>query len=186
MPLPSLKIISSPRTTLREVCVEDLADLMEINGDPEVTRYLSYAPWQSEADAAAWLERVQAFVKNGTARQLVIISKHSQKVIGAALLFKYDEGNSCLELGYLLGRAHWRQGYGSEAVRSLLDHLFGDLGIRRVEATIDAANIASSALLISLGFTLEGVLRERWVEEDRPCDANIYGLLAREWLANIG
>ena len=33
-----------------------------------------------------------------------------------ALRFKYDEGSQRVELGYVLGRSHWRQGYAAEAL----------------------------------------------------------------------
>jgi hypothetical protein len=45
MSLPSIDAVVTPRTTLREVCVDDLPDLMEVNGDPEVTHFLPYTTW---------------------------------------------------------------------------------------------------------------------------------------------
>jgi RimJ/RimL family protein N-acetyltransferase len=123
MPLPRFSQVSTPRTTLREVSGADLPDLLEINGDPEVTRYLPYVTWASDADATAWLERMQA--------------------LGA-----------------------------------LLDHLFGAMGIRRVEAEVNPDNEASNALLRKLGFRHEGFLRQRWVAKGEAYGVNVYGLLA--------
>lgn len=183
MPLPSIDALATPRTTLREVCADDLPDLMEVNGDPEVTHFLPYATWLSLADAAAWLERMKTLVATGSARQLVIVRNADNKVIGTALLFKFDEGSNRLELGYALGRAHWRQGYAAEALRALMSHVFTGLRIRRVEAEVNPSNLASNALLVSLGFTQEGYLRERWVAKGATYGVNIYGLLASEWQA---
>jgi RimJ/RimL family protein N-acetyltransferase len=184
MPLPSIDSVVTPRTTLREVCSDDLQDLMEVNGDPEVTHFLPYATWVSLADAAAWLERMNKLVATGSARQLVIVRNADEKVIGTALLFKFDEGSSRLELGYVIGRAHWKQGYAAEALRALLSHVFTGLRIRRVEAEVNPSNLASNALLKSLGFTQEGYLRERWVAKGATYGVNIYGLLATEWREN--
>lgn len=184
MPLPSIDAVVTPRTTLREVCESDLQDLMEVNGDPEVTRFLPYATWTSLADATAWLDLMNKVVASGVARQLVIVSNADNKVIGTALLFKFDEGSKRLELGYALGRAHWKQGLAREALGALLAHAFTGLHIRRVEAQVNPANLASNALLRSLGFTQEGYLRERWVAKGSTYGVNIYGLLAAEWQAN--
>lgn len=180
MPLPRFSQVSTPRTTLREVSGADLSDLLEINGDPEVTRYLPYATWASDADATAWLERMQALGMNGNARQLVIARNEDDKVIGTVLLFKYDEGSNRVELGYVIGRRHWRRGYAAEALGALLDHLFGAMGIRRVEAEVNPENAASNALLRKLGFTHEGFLRERWVAKGETYGVNVYGLLAED------
>jgi RimJ/RimL family protein N-acetyltransferase len=178
MPLPRFSQVSTPRTTLREVSGADLPDLLEINGDPEVTRYLPYVTWASDADATAWLERMQALDESGNASQLVIARNKDDKVIGTALLFKYDEGSNRVELGYVLGRMHWRQGYAAEALGALLDHLFGAMGIRRVEAEVNPDNEASNALLRKLGFRHEGFLRQRWVAKGEAYGVNVYGLLA--------
>lgn len=181
MPLPPIDTVATPRTTLREVCEGDLPDLLEINGDPAVTHFLPYATWGSLDDAAAWLERMNKLVATGSARQLVIARNVDHKVIGTALLFKFDEGSNRLELGYAVGRAHWKQGYAAEALRALLSHVFTGLHIRRVEAEVNPDNLASNALLKSLGFTQEGYLRERWVAKGATYGVNVYGLLAAEW-----
>lgn len=169
---------------MREVRAGDLRDLMEVNGDPEVTRFLPYATWQSEADAAAWLERMNSVAATGAARQLVIVRNNDSKVIGTVLLFKFDEGSNRLELGYALGRAHWRQGYATEALHAVLSHAFGAFGLRRLEAEVNTSNEASNRLLRSLGFTHEGLLRKRWVAKGVAYDVNVYGLLAEEWPGN--
>ncbi|MGE5089371.1 MAG: GNAT family N-acetyltransferase [Candidatus Levyibacteriota bacterium] len=55
MPLPPITRILSPRLTLRPVVASDIADLLEVNGDPEVTRFLPYPTWKSTQDGAEWL-----------------------------------------------------------------------------------------------------------------------------------
>lgn len=40
---------------------------------------------------------------------------------------------------------------------------------------------ASAGLLRRLGFTSEGVLRERWINQGESMDAEVYGLLRHEW-----
>ncbi len=181
MPLLTIDTIVTPRTTLREIRADDLPDLMEVNGDPEVTQYLPYATWQSLPDASAWLERMRKLMATGSARQLVIVRNADKKVIGTALLFKFEEGSNRLELGYALGRHYWKQGYASEALRALISNAFTAMRIRMLEAEVNPSNIASNALRRSLRFTQEGHLRERWVAKGVTYGVNIYGLLASEW-----
>jgi len=51
----------------------------------------------------------------------------------------------------------------------------------RIEALIDDANTASKNLLLKLGFTYEGNLRERFLIGDMMKDECYFGMLQREW-----
>jgi len=181
MPLQPITCVPAGRTTVRAVREADLHDLFAINGDEATTRFLPYQAWATLEDGAAWLARMQALCASGTAQQLVIERHEDRKVIGTVLLFKFDEGSSRLELGYVVGRAHWRQGYAGEALRAVCQHAFRHLSIRRIEAEVNPLNAPSTGLLRSLGFVQEGLLRQRWVGKGVAYDTHIFGCLAHEW-----
>ena len=181
MPLIRIEALLTKRLTLRPVSPSDLADLAEINGDPQVTQFLPYSAWQSEADGSAWLQRMEALEAAGTSQQLAMARRTDAKVIGTVLLFRYDELSARLEIGYVLGRAHWGQGLMREAIEAVCTQAFSTLSIRRLEAEVNPANTASNALLQRVGFVHEGRLRQRWVSKGAAHDVNVYGLLAHEW-----
>lgn len=52
-----------------------------------------------------------------------------------------------MEVGFTLAPAHQGQGYGTEALRGLLDVAFGTLGLHRVIAVTDALDAPAAALL---------------------------------------
>ena len=114
VPLEPVKV-SSARVSLRPVEERDIDDLFEVNGDPEVTRFLPYPTWQSRDDGLAWLKRMQALEETGTCRQLVVERNSDAKVIGTVLVFRFDPGSARAELGFVLGKAHWGQGFMREA-----------------------------------------------------------------------
>ena len=182
MPLPLITRINATRVHLRPVQVDDLPALMHVNGDDQVTKFLPYASWTKIEDAQAWLQRMDTMAQGGESRQLVIVRNDDDAILGTVLLFRYEEGSARLEIGYVLGRAHWRQGYAREALVAVLAHAFDSMSIRRIEAQVNTANAASSALLLALGFHHEGVLRQRWVDKGAARDVNFYGCLAGEWL----
>lgn len=183
MPFPALDTLRTPRLTIRPLAAADLPDLLAVNGDPEVTRFLPYATWTSLDDAQAWRERMQALADAGTGRQFVVALNDAGTVVGTILLFRFEEGSARAEIGYALGRAHWRRGVMAEALRGFCDELFTHAGLRRLEAQVNPANEASNALLVKLGFVHEGCMRQRWVAKGRAYDVNCYGALADEWLA---
>jgi len=181
--LPPVGRIASQRVLLRPVEGADLDGLMAVNGDPAVTRFLPYETWQSQQDAMAWLARMQQLGASGTGQQLVVERNQDRRIIGTVLVFRYDAGSARAEIGYVLGRAHWRQGYMREALAVLVDHAFSALGLRRLEAEVNPENSASCRVLDTLGFVHEGTLRQRWVGNRGPYDTRLYGLLAHEWIA---
>jgi RimJ/RimL family protein N-acetyltransferase len=181
MPLTAPIVIDTPGLQLRPVRESDLPDLMEVNGDPEVTRFLPYATWKSLDDAVAWFERMQTITATGTGQQLVVVRPCERRVIGTLLLFRLEIASRRVELGYALVRRHWGQGLMREAVTAACDHAFGPLGLHRIEAEVDPGNLPSNRLLASVGFMLEGRLRQRWIDRGTAHDTNIYGLLAADW-----
>ena len=60
--------------------------------------------------------------------------------------------------------------------------MLATMAIRRIEAEVNPANLASCALLLAVGFSLEGRLRKRWVSKGAAYDTNFYGCLAEDWL----
>ena len=181
MGFPLITHIEADRVALRPVAATDLPALLAINGDPQVTQFLPYATWLSLDDGAAWLARMEALGATGTGQQLVVVRRADAAVIGTLLLFKHDAGSQRLELGYVLARAHWGQGLMREALQAVCGQLFGTLGVRRIEAEVNPANVASCRLLTRVGFTPEGTLRQRWVGKGVAYDTHVFGCLPPEW-----
>jgi [ribosomal protein S5]-alanine N-acetyltransferase len=183
LPLTAPNPIESERLLVRLVAESDLPALLEVNSNEEVTTLLPYATWRSMTDAKAWLRRMEGIQATGLALQFVVVLKSTGMAIGTCLLFRFEEGSARAELGYVLGRAHWGQGFMQEALEALLGCAFGTMGLRRIEAEVDPRNRSSARLLQRLGFTKEGLLRERWVSKGETKDVEMYGLLRNEWLS---
>ena len=181
MSLDAFRPVNSPRLRIRKVDAADLEDLLLVNGDDRVTRYLPYSSWRNLEDGQAWLQRMNNFMAEGNTLQLVICEAQSGRVIGTCIIFRYDGESRRAELGYVMAHSHWRSGYTYEALQALLMHAFSDLRLRRIEAEVEPDNVASNNLLLKLGFTREGLLRQRWHGNGQHYDTNIYGLLSHEW-----
>ena len=181
MPLVAPDPIESARLQIRPVAASDLPALLEVNSNAEVTALLPYATWRTLADGEAWYQRMSGIQATGLALQFVVVSKATDTAIGTCLLFRFEEASARAELGYVLGRAHWGQALMREALTALLSSAFGSMALRRIEAEVNTRNPSSAALLLRLGFTKEGVLRQRWVTKGRAEDVEMYGLLRDEW-----
>lgn len=164
---------------------DDLDALFTIHSDAEVTRHIPHMYWTVRADADVWFARLLERREKQSAVQCVIVERAnndaSEAVIGTVMLFNFEAASQLAEIGFLLGREHWGNGYAAEAMKAFIDFSFATLNLRRLEATVDVRNIASNKLLQRLGFTLEGVLRERWLAAGELQDINLHTLLKREW-----
>jgi [ribosomal protein S5]-alanine N-acetyltransferase len=183
---PSLPILETPRLRLRPLVDADVPALFAIFSDPQVMRYWSSAPLPDEAAAQALLDRIHDGYAKQIRKQWGIERRADGQLLGTCSLGHHDVQNRRAEVGYILGRAYWGQGWMQEALTEMLRHAFapvadGGLNMHRLEADIDPRNHASRRSLEKLGFQREGYLRERWHVAGEVCDTELYGLLRSEW-----
>lgn len=68
-----------------------------------------------------------------------------------------------------------------EALGAIITYAFTATALHRIEAVVNGGNEPSQALLLSLGFTHEGALRQRFYFANRYWDDLYFGLLKDEW-----
>ncbi|MBI5030271.1 MAG: GNAT family N-acetyltransferase [Chloroflexi bacterium] len=142
--------------------------------DPEVTRYLTWQPHQSVADAERVIANSIAAWEQGTSFPYVIKLNDSGQVIG---MIRVNIDRFKVELGYVLARAYWRKGYMTEAVRGVIDWAFTQPHIYRVAAVCDVENAASARVMEKAGMKREGVHKRYTVHpniSDEPRDCYSY------------
>ena len=82
----------------------------------------------------------------------------------------------------MLVRSRWGQGLMSEVLPMLVRFGFEQLGLHRIEARVEPEHGASVRLLRKLGFTDEGLLRERTLHADGSrAGLALLGLLRHEY-----
>lgn len=145
-------ILETPRLLLREKSLEDAPFFVELNADPEVTRYTGDVAFKDLTEAEAIVRYVIAqYEANGYGRWLVSL-KESGEPLGWCGL-KYHNDSADTDLGYRFLRKHWGKGYATEAGKACLDYGFGPLGLKRIIGRADVANLASIRVLKKLGMT---------------------------------
>jgi len=159
--------IRTPRLVLRAHTADDLDDLVQFHSDPEVVRYL---PWPirsvDETRFALNAKLPQGRVDSaGHWLVLAIQLADTGQVIGEVVLKCESETQG--ELGFALHAGFHRAGYGFEAAHAVLSLAFGEFGLHRVTATLDARNAGSAALLGKLGMTPGPVVPDRPFKGER-------------------
>jgi RimJ/RimL family protein N-acetyltransferase len=176
-----LPTLTARRVRLRWLTDEDVPSLFTIFGDREVTRYWGHPVLPDRRAATRLLEEIHAKFANRSLFQWGVALLTTDAVIGTCTLAALDVENRRAELGFALARAHWGQGYMSEALPALLRYAFGGMQLHRVWADTDPRNGPSIRVLERLGFRREGLLREHYLVQAEPQDAIVYGLLRSDW-----
>jgi ribosomal-protein-serine acetyltransferase len=92
-----------------------------------------------------------------------------------------DWANRNCSIGYWIEAAQQGKGAVTRCCEILLDYLFRELALHRVEIRCGTGNTRSCAIPQRLGFTRESVAREaEWVN-DRWVDLVVWSLLEAEW-----
>jgi len=63
--------------------------------------------------------------------------------------------------------------------------LVGEADLQFVVVDKQSSIVIGTCLLLALGFTKEGLFRQRWLTKGEIQDSNIYGLLCDEWVSCV-
>lgn len=126
--------LETERLRLTPAAHRDRDDLIALEQDPEVMRFLSGDFLQPRGgEPGVWTARESA----------------SSAFVGWFGL--YDRGDGTGDLGYRLARAMWGSGYASEGARRIVDFGFSKLGLARIVADTMAVNLASRRVMERAG-----------------------------------
>lgn len=125
-------VIETERLVLRPFRQDDLADLYEyasVDGVGEM------AGWSHHKSVDTSQRILNLFIEED--KTFAIVFKENGKVIGSLGIEKYGmedkltefDGYLGREIGYVLSKDYWGRGIMPEAVRAVIDYLFGDIGL---------------------------------------------------------
>lgn len=176
--------VRTDRLDLRPFVVDDVEAMLAYRSRADVCRYLPFEP----QDRSVLVERLSGPVLSRSdltgedqALTLGAWRRDTGALAGDVILFLRSEDARRGEIGWVFDPEHGGRGLATEAARAVLDLAFGDLGLHRVEARLDARNTRSAALCERLGMRREAHFRETERSAEGWVDLLVYGLLAQEW-----
>jgi uncharacterized protein (TIGR03086 family) len=177
--------IVTPRLLLRLFTADDLDDVFGYQSLASVARYLYRPPLTREecADTIARISTATAWAAAGDSVTLAICRRAEPGVIGNVLVKLADPRARQAEIGWILHPAHEGHGYATEAARAVAAAAFGQLGVHRLFARLDADNTGSARLCERLGMRREAHLIENDVDGERWGSEYVYAILARQFTA---
>ena len=171
-----LPILETERLRLALLLPADAAELFLLMDDPDVMAYWDVPEIDDPDLITSIVEGQVAVMAAGQAIHWAIRSLSDEALIGCCSLSEIDRWHRRGEVGFLLGRQAWGQGYGLEAMRAVVAYA-GASGLRRLAARTHLGNRRSEALLEKLGFRQEGLLRGHILRDGERRDCHMFGLL---------
>jgi RimJ/RimL family protein N-acetyltransferase len=151
--------------------------------DARTTEYLAVRSPIGLAMEERWFEDM--LEHHGRDRWFFVICRlEDDRPVGSIDLHAIDLTSGGAGLGILIGDpADTSKGYGSDAIRALLDFGFGELRLERIWLDVYDDNARGRHVYERIGFTLEGTFRRGLFRHGRHVDVHRMAVLRDEWSA---
>ncbi|MEV0372396.1 GNAT family N-acetyltransferase [Streptomyces sp. NPDC050636] len=159
--------LETERLMLRSFTEADVDHLVDLDGDPEVMRFINGGRPTARETVRTWLlpRLLHRYPCIGTFGFWAAEDRLTRRFLGW-FEFRPVEGHSSavVELGYRLRKDAWGTGYATEGSRALIRRGFTDLGVQRVTANTMAVNIRSRSVMEKAGLAYVRTYFGNWPE----------------------
>jgi RimJ/RimL family protein N-acetyltransferase len=143
-------ILGTTRLILREMTPEDIGFIAEMMAHPEVNFF--YERRFTREESEIWLERqIERYHRDGTGLWLVLDRSTGDPVGQVGLAMQEVEGERLPEIGWLLHRPYWGQGFATEAGTAVRDAALNEWGHPLLISLIRPVNLNSQRVARRLG-----------------------------------
>ena len=152
-----MKVLETQHLIVRHLRVDDLADLLEVCGDPDVMLYMGDGRPLSREQTEKWIEKSQVNYRQHGFGCFAVVARESHKFVGFCGLVNPSFGKVPeAEIIYALKKEHWGQGLAREVAGAMIEFGFGQCHLQRIVATIAPENSASVRIVERLGLKCQG------------------------------
>ncbi len=130
-------------------------------------------------DEQKFYDKIDAF--SSGKYNFAILKKDDLQYIGGCGINDVNWKNSYCEVGIFLGKPFWNKGYGTDAMKTLLNFIFNNMSLNKVKLSVFEFNKRAIKSYEKSGFKLEGKLRQELFRNGRFYDTYVMGILREEW-----
>ena len=142
------------KVVLREKRIEDATSDYTWRCDADLCRLDAVMPVDMPYREYIGYYADELHYQNSRRRKYAIVSIRDGKHIGNCMYYDIDKDRRQAELGIMIGeRPYWGQGYGADAVATLVQHIFTDTKIDRIYLKTLDWNIRAQRCFRKCGFT---------------------------------
>lgn len=134
--------LETKRLRLRKIIQDDFEVLKTILQNKDVMYAWEYE--FSNNDVQNWIDKNIELYKKYNLGYFIVENKETSEIVGqAALMPDVINNKTYYEIGYILKKEHWHNGYARECANALKDYAFNNLDLDEVIFEIRSNNISS-------------------------------------------
>ncbi|CAG0950126.1 Acetyltransferase [Burkholderiales bacterium] len=144
------------RLDLREFVPGDVEDIVRLDGDPRVMKYIGTGRTHTREESIASFPRALRYPSLYANLGVWRASRRDSGAFVGWFSLKYAGAACDIEIGYRLLPDAWGQGFATEGAAALRDYGFDDVGLERIIGITHPGNRASQRVLAKIGMADEG------------------------------
>ena len=152
---PARQLPTTERLALRCFTPDDLDMLDRMNSDVEVMRYVGGVKDRAKTKEMLQVRILAYYEQHPGLGVWATLERASGACVGMHLL-NHIQGESFIQVGYVLYRDYWGRGYATEMSSALLRYGFEDLMLQQIVGITDPPNLASQHVLLKAGLHRNG------------------------------
>lgn len=173
--------LETDRLILRRFTIDDAESVFNNwTSDEEVTKYLTWPTHKNVDVSREYMEYCVKGYADSSFYQWAIELKDTHELIGNISVVKVIDKIDSLELGWVIGRKYWGNGYTAEAALKVIEFLFDKVGANCIYAEHDVNNPNSGRVMQKAGMKFEGVLRQGGLNNQGIVDVAHYSIIKSE------
>ena len=181
-------ILEDEFVLLRPLQESDLEHLLPFSmNEPELWKF-SLVRANGKENLEHYIQIAIKARENGAEFPFIVYDKRTGNYAGSTRFYDINYGFKTIQLGYTwYGKDFQGTGLNKHCKYLLLSYAFETLGMERVEFRADNANERSKAAMLSIGCTVDGVLRSNMptFESEVRRDSIVLSILRKEWFEEV-
>jgi len=177
-------ILEDEFVLLRPLQETDVAHLLPFSiNEPELWKF-SLVRANGKENLEHYIQIAIKARENGAEFPFIVYDKRTGNYAGSTRFYDINFGFKTIQLGYTwYGKDFQGTGLNKHCKYLLLTYAFETLGMERVEFRADNDNERSKAAMLSIGCTVDGILRSNMptFESEARRDSIVLSILREEW-----
>ena len=172
-------MIYGDKIYLREIIKEDIDTAYKLCSDNEVLKYNGN---QYGLLSKQYIKEHLKYFNIPSKRDYVVIEKLGN-IVGVISYSEDKYAKGVYSMGITIGKKYWHKGFGSDAIKALLNYLFFKKKAHKIELEVVKENRPAIMCYKKIGFKEEGVRRKKYFYKNEYLDTILMGLLKEEYKA---
>lgn len=179
--VPNLK---SDDFLLKKIEDHHLDEVFEIYNNDKVFEYCGIIPKHNKATVKNMIGHFERdYNKRSRVKWGIFAHSELERLLGIIEAADFNQKVNAVTVGYFLSETNWGKGIATKALKILIDFLFTEVHVNRIQAEVMPLNEASKKVLLKNGFIKEGTLRQATLWAGKGViDIEIYSILKEDYV----